>query len=106
MSKRKNKGIIVVEYLDVLEKELYKRFGDNPTTKDIIRHLVEKGMVEPKRLRNYMIIYDFDKLLVGNEGSRTHTFMDLSIKYDITERQAQTIVYKDRKKSIWTYNIA
>ena len=106
MSKRKNKGLVVIEYLDVLEKELKKRFGDEPTTKDIIRHLVEKGMIEPKRLRNYMIIYDFDKLLVGNEGSRTHTFMDLSIKYDITERQAQTIVYKDRKKSMWTYNIA
>jgi hypothetical protein len=106
MSKRKNKGLVVIEYLDVLEKELKKRFGDDPTTKDIIRHLVEKGMIEPKRLRNYMIIYDFDKLLVGNEGSRTHTFMDLSIKYDITERQAQTIVYKDRKKSMWTYNIA
>ena len=82
MSKRKNKGLVVIEYLDVLEKELKKRFGDDPTTKDIIRHLVEKGMIEPKRLRNYMIIYDFDKLLVGNEGSRTHTFMDLSIKYD------------------------
>lgn len=106
MSKRKNKGLVVIEYLDVLEKELKKRFGGDPTTKDIIRHLVEKGMIEPKRLRNYMIIYDFDKLLVGNEGSRTHTFMDLSIKYDITERQAQTIVYKDRKKSMWTYNIA
>lgn len=106
MSKRKNKGLVVIEYVDVLEKELKKRFGDDPTTKDILRHLVERGMVEPKRLRNYMIIYDFDKLLVSNEGSRTHTFMDLSIKYDITERQAQTIVYKDRKKSMWTYNIA
>ena len=105
MSKRKNKGIVVIEYIDILEKELIKRFGDDPTTKDVLRHLVEKGMIEPKRLRNYMIIYDFDKLLVTNEGSRTHTFMDLSIKYDITERQAQTIVYKDRKKSIWTYNI-
>ena len=105
MSKRKNKGIVVIEYIDILEKELIKRFGDDPTTKDVLRHLVEKGMIEPKRLRNYMIIYDFDKLLVSNEGSRTHTFMDLSIKYDITERQAQTIVYKDRKKSIWTYNI-
>lgn len=106
MSKRKNKGLVVIEYVDILEKELKKRFGDDPTTKDILRHLVERGMVEPKRLRNYMIIYDFDKLLVSNEGSRTHTFMDLSIKYDITERQAQTIVYKDRKKSMWTYNIA
>lgn len=105
MSKRKNKGIVVIEYIDILEKELIKRFGDDPTIKDVLRHLVEKGMIEPKRLRNYMIIYDFDKLLVTNEGSRTHTFMDLSIKYDITERQAQTIVYKDRKKSIWTYNI-
>jgi hypothetical protein len=53
-----------------------------------------------------MIIHDFDKLLVENEGNRTHTFMDISIKYEITERQAQTIVYKDRTKLAPTYNIS
>ena len=45
-----------------------------------------------------MIIADFDRMLVGNEGSRTNTWMDLSIKYNISESQAQNIVYKERKK--------
>ena len=53
-----------------------------------------------------MIISDFDKLLISNEGNRTHTFMDISIKYEITERQAQTIVYKDRSKHMPTYNVS
>lgn len=53
-----------------------------------------------------MIIADFDRMLVGNEGSRTHTFMDLSIKYEISESQAQNIVYKERKKSTIMNNIS
>mgnify|MGYP003144709475 FL=1 len=52
-----------------------------------------------------MIIADFDKMLVGNEGSRTNTWMDLSIKYDISESMAQNIVYKERKKSKPSNNI-
>jgi hypothetical protein len=71
----------------------------------MIRHLVEKGIIDPKRVRNYMIIADFDRMLVGNEGSRTYTWMDLSIKYKISESQAQNIVYKERKKAIPSNNI-
>ena len=52
-----------------------------------------------------MIIYDFDCMLRTNEGNRTYTFMDLSIKYDISERQAQSIVYKERKKESASENI-
>ena len=71
----------------------------------MIRHLVEKGIIDPKRVRNYMIIADFDRMLVGNKGSRTYTWMDLSIKYKISESQAQNIVYKERKKAIPSNNI-
>ena len=53
-----------------------------------------------------MIIADFDKLLSINKGSRTHTWMDLSIKYNISESQAQNIVYKERKKSYPSSNIS
>ena len=52
-----------------------------------------------------MIITDFDRMLVGNKGSRTYTWMDLSIKYKISESQAQNIVYKERKKAIPSNNI-
>ena len=101
---RKNKAEVVYEYIQVAEKEILKRWSD-PTISDILRHLTEFGIVEPKRLRNYMIIYDFDNMLRFNKGNRTHTFMDLSIKYDISERQAQSIVYKERIKNNLNTNI-
>ncbi len=104
--KRQNKVDVVYDYIEIVGVELKKKFGDSPTCKDMIRHLVERGMIEPKRVRNYMIIADFDRMLVGNEGSRTHTFMDLSIKYEISESQAQNIVYKERKKSTIMNNIS
>ena len=93
---RQNKVDIVYDYIEIIGVELEKRFGESPTCKDMIRHLVERGMIEPRRVRNYMVIADFDRMLVGNEGIRTHTFMDLSIKYEISESQAQNIVYKER----------
>ena len=99
VAQRKNKVKIVSEFIETLNLELSLRFGDEPTAKDIVSHLIERGMIDPKRLRNYMVIKDFDKLLVTNDGNRTHSFMDLSIKYDITERTAQNIVYKEREKS-------
>ena len=102
---RQNKVDIVFEFIEIAGTELEKRFGDNPTSKDIIRHLTERGIIEPKRIRNYMIIADFDRMLVGNDGSRTNTWMDLSIKYEISESMAQNIVYKERKKAIPSNNI-
>jgi hypothetical protein len=101
---RKNSTEIAYEYIKVAEKEISKRWFE-PTLVDILRHLIERGVVEPKRLRNYLLIYDFDTLLRFNEGNRTHTFMDLSIKYDISERQAQNIVYKERVKGDIKANI-
>ena len=106
MSKRQNKVDVVYDYLELLDIEISKGFGETATKKDILKHLVERGMVEPKRLRNYMIIADFDRRLVYNKGNRTHTFMDLSHKYKISESQAQNIVYKYRKKSRASENIS
>lgn len=102
---RQNKVAVVFDFIETAGNELEKRFGDSPTSKDIIRHLAEKGLIEPKRIRNYMIIADFDRMLVGNKGSRTDTWMDLSIKYEISESMAQNIVYKERKKSNPSSNI-
>ena len=102
---RQNKLDVVKDFVETAGVMLEKRFGLHPTCKDIVRHFVEKGVIEPKRLRNFMIIVDFDRMLVTNKGSRTHTWMDLSIKYDISESQAQNIVYKERKKSYPSNNI-
>lgn len=102
---RQNKADVVFDFIETAGVELEKRFGDSPTCKDMIRHLVERGIIDPRRLRNYMVIVDFDRMLVGNEGSRTNTWMDLSIKYDISESQSQNIVYKERNKSRPSSNI-
>ena len=106
MAERQNSIEIVYEYLELMEQEITLRIPPNPTVKDTLLHLIEKGLIPPKKVRNYMILYDFDKLLVSNEGNRTHTFMDISIKYELTERQAQTIVYKDRTKHTPKYNVS
>jgi|TARA_R110002073_G_scaffold310482_2_gene481223 hypothetical protein len=106
MTKKQNKVDVVYDYIELLGAEITMRFGEEATSKDILRHLVERGIVHPKRLRNYMIIADFDKRLVFNKGNRTHTFMDLSIKYHISESQAQNVVYKERKKSVAAENIS
>ena len=102
---RQNKLDVVKDFVETAGGMLEKRFGLHATCKDVVRHFVERGVIEPKRLRNFMIIVDFDRMLVTNKGSRTHTWMDLSIKYDISESQAQNIVYKERKKSYPSNNI-
>tara|TARA_R100001086_G_scaffold68821_2_gene32629 strand:+ start:5402 stop:5734 length:333 start_codon:yes stop_codon:yes gene_type:complete len=103
--KRQNKIDVVKDFIDITGIALEKKFGLHPTCKDIVRYFVESGIIEPKRLRNYMIIADFDRMLSVNKGSRMHTWMDLSIKYNISESQAQNIVYKERKKSKPSNNI-
>ena len=105
MSKKPNKVDIVYDYLELMCEEVLRRFGETATQKDILRHLTERGMIDPRRLRNYMIIADFDRRLQFNKGNRTHTFMDLSIKYKVSESQAQNIVYKYRKKAKASENI-
>ena len=93
-----NKIEFIVDFIDVVWNEVQTRFGDFATPKDVVYHLVERGLCEPTRVRNYLIIYDFDKILKENKGHVTHTFMDLSIKYDLSDRQIQGIVYKYRPK--------
>ena len=102
---RQNKVDVVFDFIEICGTELEKRFGESPTCKDMMRHLAERGLIEPKRIRNYMIIADFDKMLAGNKGSRTNTWMDLSIKYEISESMAQNIVYKERSKAKPSSNI-
>jgi len=93
-----NKIKFVVNFIDIIWDEVQTRFGEFATPKDVVYHLAERGLIEPTRVRNYLIIIDFDKILRKNKGHVTHTFMDLSIKYDLSDRQIQGIVYKYRPK--------
>lgn len=93
-----NDIIIIKEFIEIVWSEVQTRFGEHATTKDVVYHLAERGLCEPTRIRNYLIIYDFDRILKDNKGHVTHTFMDLSIKYELSDRQIQGIVYKYRPK--------
>ena len=45
MAQRENKADIITEYIDLLYIELKGRFGEEPQIKDMLSHLVERGMI-------------------------------------------------------------
>ncbi len=93
-----NRKQVVFEFRDIVYDRLVKRFGEGFALKDVIYQLAEMGLIPPKTLRNYMMIMDFDKFIVENRGHVGNTFIDISVKYDISEKQAKNIVYKQRDK--------
>lgn len=100
-----NKKQVVFEFRDILYDKLIPRFGSDFALKDVIYQLSSMGLIPPKTLRNYMMINDFDKFIVQNKGHVGHTFIDISVKYDISEKQAKNIVYKQRSKFSANSNI-
>ena len=93
-----NRQEVVFEFSDILYLQLRTMYGDKFQLKDVIYHFSELGVIPPKVLRNYMIIHDFDKFLIENKGHVGNTFIDLSVKYNLSEKQAKNIVYKQRDK--------
>ena len=100
-----NRKEIVEEFLDIVRQESILRWGEDFTVKDLVYHLIENGIIAPKSLRNYMMFRDYDKFIVENEGHVGHTFMDISVRHDLTERQCRNIIYKQRYKTEKDYNI-
>jgi len=95
---KKNNLKEVIRFCDLISEEVVMRFGIDPTLKDLLLHLSQHGLIKPIVIRNYLIVTDFYKQLKVNESHMTHTFMDMSIKYDLSERQIQTIIYEYQKK--------
>ena len=81
MAIRQNKEEVVAEFLELMYKDIKTKFSDDAGIKNVVYHLVEIGLVEPKR------------------------FMDLSIKYDVSDRTCQNVVYKESKKNKRKNNI-
>ena len=100
-----NRKEIVEEFLDIVREESILRWGEDFTVKDLVYHLIENGIIAPKSLRNYMMFRDYDKFIVVNEGHVGHTFMDISVRHDLTEKQCRNIIYKQRYKTEKSYNI-
>ena len=93
-----NRKEVVLQFRDLLYNQLHNRFGDKFQLKDVIYHFSQIGIIPPKILRNYMIIRDFDIFLIENKGHVGNTFIDLSIKYNLSEKQSKNIVYKQKNK--------
>ena len=100
-----NRKQVVFEFRDKLYDQLSRRFGSKFQLKDVFYHLSELGLIPPKVLRNYMMIQDFDKYLIENKGHVGNTFIDLSVKYNLSEKQAKNIVYKQRNRFKRSRNI-
>ena len=95
---RQNNFEIVEEFIDVIYNQVKSKYSEEAGIKNVLNHLAEKGLIEPRKIRDYMIIQDFDKILKSNENNYTFTYMDISIKYDVSERTIQNIIYKHKRK--------
>tara|TARA_R100001463_G_scaffold26644_1_gene62279 strand:+ start:304 stop:621 length:318 start_codon:yes stop_codon:yes gene_type:complete len=102
---RQNNFEIVEEFIDVIYNQVKSKYSEEAGIKNVLNHLAEKGLIEPRKIRDYMIIQDFDKILKSNENNYTFTYMDISIKYDVSERTIQNIIYKHKRKFNKDYNI-
>nr|BAR36785.1 hypothetical protein [uncultured Mediterranean phage uvMED] len=100
-----NSKEVIDEFLDIVRDEAIVRWGEGFTVKDLVYHLIENGIIAPKSLRNYMMFRDFDRFIVNNRGHVGHTFIDISIRHDLTEKQCRNIIYKQRYKTEKDYNI-
>ena len=102
---RQNDINIVDEFIDIIYEQVKRKYSEEAGIKNVLYHLAEKGLIEPKKLRDFMIIMDFQKILEINNKNYTYTYMDISIKYDVSERTIQNIIYKHKRKFCKNYNI-
>ena len=102
---RQNDINIVTEFIDIIYEQVKIKYSEQAGIKNVLNHLAEKGLIEPKKLRDFMIIMDFEKILEKNKKNYTYTYMDMSIKYDVSERTIQNIIYKHKRKFCKNYNI-
>jgi len=102
---RQNSIEVVNEFIELIYNEVKAKYSEDAGIKNVLNHLSENGLIEPRKLRDYMIIKDFNKILESNNGNYTFTYMDISIKYDVSERTIQNIMYKHKRKFSKDYNI-
>lgn len=103
---KNNKLTIVKEFVESAYVDIKNRHSEEAGIKDVLMFLAEKSLIEPRRLRDYMIIKDYASFLKKNDGKICVTMIDLGIKYDISERTVQNILYKTKsnfyKKQYYT----
>ncbi len=63
-----------------------------------MKQLHENGIIEDKRLRNYMIIKEYYSALRTHNGHASKAVAHVSDLFDMSSRQIQNIVYKWSEK--------
>ena len=93
MAKNPNKPRIIKRFI-----EIYLNRLDKADPSKLLLSLIANGIVDPERLRNYMIVEDYYQNLVKHHGSVKESVLDTASTYEIGERQIQNIVYRWSQK--------
>ena len=90
MAKKPNDIKVIHRFAD----DYLEKFKGNVDAGRLLLNLISDDLTDLERIRNYMIIDNYYQLLHENKGISYLTLIQLSDKYDLTERQIQNIVYK------------
>ncbi len=102
MGKTRNNKVTIGEFITHLQNE-YK--GNISIDRGTVYALVERGLIPPKKVRNYTMIKDFDSYLKTNNGNVNITALDMAEKYSLELRQTYNIIYSDRPKHFPKNNV-
>ena len=103
MAKKPNHSDVINRFTDCY---IEKFKGNNVDAARLVLNLISDNLTDLERLRNYLIIEEYYELLRENNGISYLTLIQLSDKYDLTERQIQNIVYKWSDKYKRSSNVA
>lgn len=90
MAKKPNNADVISRFAD----SYIEKLKGNVDAARLVLALISDNLTDLERLRNYLIIEEYYNLLRDNNGISYLTLIQLSDKYDLTERQIQNIVYK------------
>ncbi len=90
MAKKPNNADVITRFTETY----IEKIKGNVDAARLVLTLISDNLTDLERLRNYLIIEEYYNLLRDNNGISYLTLIQLSDKYDLTERQIQNIVYK------------
>ncbi len=95
-----------IKVIDRFAQNYLDKFKGNVDAARLVLNLITDNLTDPERIRNYMIIDNYYKLLHENNGISYLTLIQLADKFNLEERQIQNIVYKWSDKYKKSSNIS
>ncbi|GIV32944.1 MAG: hypothetical protein KatS3mg031_0479 [Chitinophagales bacterium] len=83
-----------IKVIDRFAQNYLKKFKGNVDAARLLVNLITDNLTDIERIRNYIIIHEYYRLLQENNGISYLTLIQLADKFDLSERQIQNIVYK------------